>query len=528
MLNINRNMRLLDNLQMQWSTGKRIQFPSENPIVASRALNFRTTVAQNLQHQRNVDQAESWMEVTESGFFEVNNVLTRINELLVQGDALENVGGMRDIATQISSFLDQLGLAMNASYTGRYLFSGFRTDQPGVFLRDDPTLRFHNITQQFTNRNVEQIHAFQRFEPGGMPIVSEASVLKLPYTHAENVRVTMDASEFSDPTLGGAITAANTFSSQAALDAAMAAVPDDESAVFRLTMAGPPPVDQIVVKAGDRTANGPNAQDSTFNPGEFQIFHSKDTGQIVLGSAFAGAANFDVQYDKEGFKAGDLNPLVYFTVTETRPNPNFGTVGHPDEFLQFLEGRTFSMEDQQIEYEFGIGTRFPVNSLALDVVPAHLIADLRSFVNTVLSIEISDRTEIIDRLRREEAAKNPPTNPPLTQADFEKMADTQIAVEQQMAMTSIQSKFSNAIALVEGHASTISRHQTDLGARMNRLDLVRERLERDEISFERILSQNEDVDLVEVAMRLRNAESIYQASLQAGINMVQLSLANFL
>jgi len=452
MLNINRNMRLLDTLQMQWSTGKQIQFPSDNPILASRALNFRTAVAQNQQHQRNVDQAESWMEMTESGFTEVTRILTRINELVVSGDAVENVGGMQAIATQIASYLDQLGLAMNASYTGRYLFSGFRTDQPGTILRDDPNLRFEDITQHFTSRNVENIHAIQRFEVGAEPVITEASVLKLPFTHIENVRVSVN---------GGAQIAAT-----------------------------PRSIDDV----------------DAYRPGPGEIFYIVETGEIVLGSNFASADTFDVQYDKEGFNRGDLNPIVYFTVTDPSTTPP----------------RTFSMEGQHIEYEFGIGTRFPINSLAKDVVSAHLVADLRSFVSTVLGAEVSERSDIMARLAAD------PDNADKTQAELSQMADAQIAREEQMIMTALQSKFSNMIEIVQNHTSAVSRHQTDLGARMSRLDLVRDRLERDEMSLERVLSQNEDADLVEVAMRLSNAEAIYQASLMAGINMVQLSLANFL
>ena len=496
MLNINRNMRLLDNLQMQWSTGKRIQFPSENPIIASRALNFRTAVAQNQQHQRNVDQAESWMEMTESGFTEVTRVLTRINELVVSGDAIENVEGMQAIATQIASYLEQLGLAMNASYTGRYLFSGFRTDQPGVILRDDPTLRFEDITQRFTSRNVEDIHAIQRFEQGAEPVITEASVLKLPYTGAENVRVTIGGFTAAQ---AGAMPGYQGSFTNATIGAAVAGgAPGD---IFFNTDTG-----EVTIIAPDKMAHGSTADVDAFKPGEFEIFHVVDTGQIVLGSAFASAQTFDVQYDKEGFQKGDLNPIVYFTVTDP----------------SFTPPRTFSMEGQHIEYEFGIGTRFPINSLAKDVVSAHMIADIRSFVETVLGAEISERSDIIARLGAM------PENAGRSQAELSQMADAQIAREEQMLMTALQSKFSNMIQLVQNHNSSVSRHQTDLGARMSRLDLVRERLERDEISLERILSQNEDADLVEVAMRLSNAEAVYQASLMAGINMVQLSLANFL
>ena len=44
--NISNNKTLLSNLEQQYSTGKKITKPSDDPIVAVRALKFRTNLTE--------------------------------------------------------------------------------------------------------------------------------------------------------------------------------------------------------------------------------------------------------------------------------------------------------------------------------------------------------------------------------------------------------------------------------------------------------------------------------------------------
>ncbi|MDR2168013.1 MAG: flagellar hook-associated protein FlgL, partial [Clostridiales bacterium] len=76
LLNINRNATSVERLLMQLSSGKVIQNPSDDPIVASRALRFRTNVTEIHQFQRNAGQATSWMEVSERHLYTMTNIMT--------------------------------------------------------------------------------------------------------------------------------------------------------------------------------------------------------------------------------------------------------------------------------------------------------------------------------------------------------------------------------------------------------------------------------------------------------------------
>ncbi len=58
--NINNNKNLLSTLENQYSTGKKIQKPSDDPIVAVRALKLRTNLAELSQYvEKNIPDALS-------------------------------------------------------------------------------------------------------------------------------------------------------------------------------------------------------------------------------------------------------------------------------------------------------------------------------------------------------------------------------------------------------------------------------------------------------------------------------------
>lgn len=70
--------------------------------------------------------------------------------------------------------------------------------------------------------------------------------------------------------------------------------------------------------------------------------------------------------------------------------------------------------------------------------------------------------------------------------------------------------------------------RAEVGARMNRLELVANRLETSRLNFTKVLSQVEDADLAETIIELKTQENVYRASLAAGARIIQPSLIDFL
>ncbi|MEA4889104.1 MAG: flagellar hook-associated protein FlgL [Clostridiaceae bacterium] len=68
----------------------------------------------------------------------------------------------------------------------------------------------------------------------------------------------------------------------------------------------------------------------------------------------------------------------------------------------------------------------------------------------------------------------------------------------------------------------------DVGGRSNRLELVANRYESDELNYETIRSGIEDIDPSEVIMNFKMAESVYNAALSVGSQVLMPSLMDFL
>ena len=75
--NINGNKVNVNNLNNQMTSQKKIQRPSENPVIAVRSLRLRTTLSEIDQYyENNIPDAESWMKVTETALANMKTILT--------------------------------------------------------------------------------------------------------------------------------------------------------------------------------------------------------------------------------------------------------------------------------------------------------------------------------------------------------------------------------------------------------------------------------------------------------------------
>ena len=128
---IGKNLYNMSKYQNQLATGKKISVPSDNPVVAARALKLRTDVAESEQYQRNVEDAQSWLDITENTLSQIGDVLQRARELAVQGaNGPLGQDDTNKIKAEVEQLRTQLIHLANTTYAGRYIFSGYKTDKP--------------------------------------------------------------------------------------------------------------------------------------------------------------------------------------------------------------------------------------------------------------------------------------------------------------------------------------------------------------------------------------------------------------
>ena len=153
--NININKTNEDTLNTMTSTGKKITRPSDDPVVAIRALRLRSNVAQLSQYyEKNAKDASSWLQVTEDALSTVTSVLTDAGKQATKGaNKYLGISDLTTIVTQMSALSDEYYSTGNVDYAGRYVFTGYRTDTSLTF--DSATTKaYTGINDEFNASDV--------------------------------------------------------------------------------------------------------------------------------------------------------------------------------------------------------------------------------------------------------------------------------------------------------------------------------------------------------------------------------------
>ncbi|WP_281974808.1 flagellar hook-associated protein FlgL [Halobacillus litoralis] len=91
-----------------------------------------------------------------------------------------------------------------------------------------------------------------------------------------------------------------------------------------------------------------------------------------------------------------------------------------------------------------------------------------------------------------------------------------------------QGELDDFIEKFDGHIGNIVNERADLGARMNRVELIEDRLETQKVSATKMMSENEDADIEKVITNLKTQESVHRAAMGVGARIIQPTLMDFL
>jgi flagellin-like hook-associated protein FlgL len=157
---LNRNLDAVGKLQQQLTSGRLINQPADSPTGTNRAMQTRADQAANAQHARNLDDARSWMEQTDSTLRTMLDTVRRVRDLTVQG---LNDGGLSDqartaLATEVTSLREGLISLANTKIQGRPIFGGI-TAGPGAY--DSTTGAWTGLTGADVTRQISDTEALR-------------------------------------------------------------------------------------------------------------------------------------------------------------------------------------------------------------------------------------------------------------------------------------------------------------------------------------------------------------------------------
>ncbi len=330
LLSLNKNRSSLASLEEQMSTGKRIQRPSDDPIVAARALKFRTNISEIKQYETNTNDALSWLSVTEQAIANSTDIIKRISELAVQGSSGTLTTKNREsMIEEIKQLKEQLVSEGNVSYAGRHVFTGYQTDKSLVYEGADNTETF-SITEHLQSSQMETVKKVYGEE------IHEVSRIRLGYDTVNEATVPA-------------------------------------------TIAG---YTVIAMSSTDTLSSVPPAANEAYAPAVNEVHFLTDTGELVFNQANVNAtippalpgdpelipSTFDFDYEKTEFSKGELRPDHYYDSTN------------------LTTGDIFTVAEEAMTYQVSYSQNMQVNVMGYDFITTDLVRDLDEIIDATTSI----------------------------------------------------------------------------------------------------------------------------------------------
>ena len=479
--NINLNKILEDKLNSQMTSQSKISRPSDDPVVAIRALRLRTNVSNVTQYyEKNAPDAEQWMKVTGDALNTIDKVLT---DLYTQATDASKKSLTSDdleiILTQMKALTKEFYASGNVDYAGRYVFSGYRTDTPITFTSED--------IKAFT----EDPKTFRITESLGYNDISTIS-----YTDWSNYT---DENDITNTTL---------YRFRLSYDDICEWNSDSD---FSLTVNGV----EISYDAGGMVPpqfmSYDNAEDAyqAVKNGDCIYAYIPSTGEIVFSedtyNDLPENSRIEVTYSKDSWKEGDINPVHYFDCWSGD--------------IHYNEGGNVR---QDIYYDVGFNQEIQVNTTANEVFTHNVKRDIDDFQMYLkqlkdIEAEISKLEAERDTYPEDSAAYEAAQN----KIDAANKAYTYIR-------DNVQTRFENQITKYQNYQEANNVAITQNGTRESRLELISDRLMNQQATFQELQTANEGIDTTEIAVELKSAELTYEAALLATSKIMQTSLMNYI
>lgn len=494
--NVGKAKNQLLKADLQYTSQKKIQRPSDDPVIAVRALKYRTQLSEINQYvEKNIQDAFGWMNVTEGALGNIDSIFTTMKGLMDQGaNGPLTASDRKDIAGVLMEEVNHIYEEANSDYAGRYVFTGYRTDTSLLFGSKEKNLSY-NITENFSSADIQKVNSVK----GGAT-----------YAAGTDAQDYVDASAKLEASYRVRLSYDNLSTSEMEVDA-------DGNATWPAD--GTENYVKVTYTMADGTTKTVTAttklstDDNVNNVAANAIHFVADTGELVFGEdvykeMIANKSAWNVTYTKTEFEGEDIRPEMYFECTS----------------YNAISEKTLAYNDprgQDIKYEINFSQDLKVNTQACDAVST----DIGRMVDYIITT-INDVTRVNNKI--DEVKQILKTTTDDDEADNLKKLQETLESELAMREQVMQEAFGMGLTMVTKAQAQLSDSEAEHGARYSRLELTYNKLLEQQDDFEDMLSENEDMDLAEAAIYLTQAQSLYYASLQGTMKVLGNSLLDYI
>lgn len=498
---MNAKQKLL-KYEEQYTSEKKIQRPSDDPTVAVRSLKFRSTLSQINQYvEKNVQDAMSWMDITESAMKNIDSLLTDIKGYLNQGanDPLA-VDERQSVLSALEKFVSAIFEdEANSDYSGRYVFAGYRTDTSLLFPSNTTTLAY-NITENFSYSDIDTYSVISGGAVYDSTITDGQDYTDMAASLSTAYRVQLaykNCSNSSLPMTDGNATGMPSGTREDYVQFTMTYKNDDGDEVSDTVTA--------VTKA--------STDDDAYEIGDDEVIYLYDTGEVLMGanvysSIQQNQSAITVEYCKADFEKSDIRPEMYFECTS----------------YNSVSGRTISYSEpanEDIEYEINFNQMMKVNTQARDAISTDIYRAIDYIAQTVSAVDdIENRIAEVETM----ISKSTDSDEISTLTSLK----TTLEAEKDLRVKVMTEAFGKGLTMVDEAQSKLNVSLSELGSKYNRLELTYEKLLDQQLGTEERLSNNEDVDIADAYINLTQADNLYMYSLSATSKVLGNTLLDYI
>lgn len=560
--NINQNKILEDKLSNQMTNQSKITRPSDDPVVAIRALRLRTNVTMVSQYyDKNTEDADSWLSITGDALDTVGSVLEDIYEQAETAAKKNFTSSDLDIVlTQMNALAKEFYASGNVDYAGRYVFSGFRTDTPITFTEEN-IKEFNRDPDNRKNYIIEENREYKDITSISYTDWQAANGVKSDETQITNTTLYRFRLSYDDLDIDEKIVSIDKNGNGIDKDGNVVA-----NSMLQFEITGADPLAQIDIYEDAETAYKAIAADTTGT----KAAYIPSTGEIVFSEAYYNNPlkvneymQVRVKYSKSTWEEGDINPVHYFhciegdeqnaqnamdlektknTLTIAKENLKLKesdrntTLADLEAARQAVKDAQEAVDkimnnvieynedgkDQDIYYAMGFNQDIQVNTHANEVFTHDVRRDMDDFKIYLKQLKDVEAVKADIEAKMKEYSEDSVEYKDLKlQMDAADKAYTYIR-------DNVQKKFENQITKCQKYIDDANVAVTDNGTRRSRLDLIKNRLMGQKATFKDLQSNNEDVDVTEVAVQLKSSQLTYEASLAATSKIMQTNLMNYI
>ncbi|MCI6409424.1 MAG: hypothetical protein SPF36_00840 [Lachnospiraceae bacterium] len=512
--NINTNKVNADKLNTMTASGQKITRPSDDPVVAIRAMRLNTSLTELEQYYgKNIPDADAWFTDTETALTQTDEVLSSIREKLNQASSQENVtSNVKDILEELKQLKDQVYAIGNADSAGRTVFTGYRTGEMLTFMEQD-TINYE-ITETFTKDDLETFKYVK-----GTASINDSGQAFIGSTVFDG---TSDSLTFNEEKVEE-VTAYRIRLSYDNLDK------------FNSITVG-----STTISVTETPISGlyQDAIDKIYTPTSGANFIN-ETGELILSKSaydtLIQASGISINYEKSDWQKGDLRPEHYFMCStpkvDTDPRTYSATypggieynynrldaAGNPVTSGGDIKG----FIEQDLSYEIAFNQTIVINTHASDVYSHDIGRDIDELIKvTQQMVNAEDKVSRLQNL----------IDNTTDETELQKLNVTMGALNKEAALVKekMHSMYTSAITAFKGYSDDVNKQIANLGALTARLEMTKNRVKDQKSNVKELADQNINCDLSETAIDLKNAELALEAAQLAAGKIAQQTLLNYI